>query len=72
MNTRQKLMVVLIDVLILAELTVAMIVSSRQSPDDMAGAFIRIFIPAVVVTLIVGRVVLRKLRNKETEPVATS
>ncbi len=72
MNTRQKLMVVLIDVLILTELTFSMIVSGRGPQDDMTGAFIRIFVPSVVATLILGRLCLRKLRDKEADPVSAA
>jgi hypothetical protein len=70
MNTRQKLMVVLIDVLLLTELCVSMIVSGRGPQDDMAGTFIRLFVPCVVVTLIAGRLILRRLRDREEDPVA--
>jgi uncharacterized membrane protein YphA (DoxX/SURF4 family) len=60
MNTRQKLLVVALDLLLLAELTFSMYWSAR-TPDDMAGAFIRLFVPLVLATLVAGRWSIRRL-----------
>jgi hypothetical protein len=48
MNFRQKLIIAGLDVLILAELTFAVYKSMQGPPDDLAGAFLRLFAPALL------------------------
>ena len=59
MNTKQKIAVVVLNVLVLAELALSMYLSSRD--QDMVLTFLKIYIPAVVVTLFLGRIFIRKL-----------
>jgi hypothetical protein len=59
MNLRQKIAVVVINILILAELAFSLYMSSRD--QDMVLTFLKIYIPAVVATLVVGRIFIRRL-----------
>jgi len=59
MNLKQKLIVVLADILILSELAFAMY-QSAQNPEDFTGTFLRIFIPLATATFIISMVGIRK------------
>ena len=59
MNIRQKIAVVGINALILAELALSLYLGSRG--QDLVLTFLKIYIPAVVITLVLGRIFLRKL-----------
>jgi len=67
MNIKQKLVVVIIDFLILAELAYSIYRGQRQ-PEEMVIIFLKTFIPLVVLTLVAGRIVIRKLRAREQMP----
>ena len=60
MNIRQKMVVVIIDILILAQLTYA-VYTAQQSPSEVAFVFLKNFIPMVIVTLIAGKMALKRL-----------
>lgn len=59
MNIKQKIAVVVMNVLILAELALSIFLGSRE--QDMVLTFLEIYIPALVITLFLGRVCIRKL-----------
>jgi hypothetical protein len=59
MNIKQKIAVVLINVLVLAELAFSIYLGSKD--QDMVLTFLRIYIPALVITLILGRICIKKL-----------
>jgi len=59
MNTKQKIAVVIINVLVLAELAFSIYLGSRD--QDMVLTFLKIYIPALVITLFLGRIFIRKL-----------
>ncbi len=59
MNTKQKIAVVALNVLILAELALAIYLGSQG--QDLVLTFLTIYIPAVGVTLFLGRICIRKL-----------
>ena len=59
MNTKQKIAVVVINVLVLAELAFSIYLGSRD--QDMVLTFLKIYIPALVITLFLGRIFIRKL-----------
>jgi hypothetical protein len=59
MNLKQKIAVVVTNILILAELAFSLYMSSRD--QDMVLTFLKIYIPAVVVTLVAGRIFIRRL-----------
>jgi hypothetical protein len=61
MNFKQKLVVILANVFILAELTTS-IYLSHHDQENMARNFLVSFIPMVVVTIIATRMVLKRLR----------
>ena len=61
MNFKQKLVVIFANVLILAELTTS-IYLSHHDQENMARNFLVSFIPLVIVTIIVTRMVLKRLR----------
>lgn len=62
LNVKQKLVVVIMNVLILAELTVSIIIG-KHDPENIAVLFMSIFIPLVVITLIAARIIIRKLQK---------
>ena len=59
MNIKQKIAVVVINVLILAELAFSIYLGSRD--QDMVLTFLKTYIPALVITLFLGRICIRKL-----------
>ena len=61
MNFKQKLVVILANVLILAELTTS-IYLSHSDQENMARNFLMSFIPMVIVTIVATRMVLKRLR----------
>jgi hypothetical protein len=58
-NIKQKLTVVVMDILLLSELGFCVYLGHMQ-PEDMAAIFLRNFIPMVMITLIAARVVIRR------------
>ena len=63
LNPKQKLIVVLADVLLLAELTYSIYIGSRD-PEYMTNIFLRTFIPMVVGTLVLTRLFLKKYASR--------
>jgi hypothetical protein len=59
MNIKQKIAVVVINLLVLAELAFSIYLGSRD--QDMVITFLKIYVPALVITLFLGRVFIRKL-----------
>jgi hypothetical protein len=59
MNIKQKIAVVVINILILAELAFSLYMGSRG--EDLVLTFLKIYVPAVIVTLVVGRIFIRRL-----------
>ena len=69
LNTPQRLVVIIMDVLLLAELCLCMYLSSR-TPDDMVPVFLKTYLPAALVTLVGARFLIRRLGSPE--PVQTT
>jgi hypothetical protein len=67
MNIKQKIVVVIIDLLILAELTSSIYMGQRH-PEEMVVVFLKTFLPLVALTLVTGRIAIRKLRTREQVP----
>jgi hypothetical protein len=63
LNLKQKMIVVIADVLLLAELTYSIYIGSRD-PEYMTNIFLRTFIPMVVGTLVLTRLFLRKYESR--------
>jgi hypothetical protein len=59
MNFKQKIAVVGINILILAELAFSLYIGSKG--EDMVITFLKIYVPAVIVTLVLGRIFIRRL-----------
>jgi hypothetical protein len=64
MNLKQKGIVVIMDVMLLAQLTFS-IYLAQQDPNTMVVVFLRTFIPLVIGTLVLGRLFLRRCRTRE-------
>jgi hypothetical protein len=62
MNLRQRIVMIVADMLILAQLTYSMYVA-QQVPEEIALVFMKTFFPMVICTLIAGRYFFRKLRS---------
>lgn len=60
MNFRQKMVVILVNVLLLGELTLS-IYLGHQDPENITIIFLRTFIPLVLCTLVLARILIRKL-----------
>lgn len=66
LNPAQRLVVVVMDVLILAELVFCMYWSSR-TPATMASEFLRLYVPLLLTTVVGARLAMRRLRSPEPE-----
>jgi len=62
MNVRKTIVIIGIDLLILVELALALYFSAQGGTADMPALFLKIFVPAVIATILVGRLALRKAR----------
>ncbi len=70
LTTRQKIAVITVDVLILAEVCVAMYLANAN-PDLFTSTFMKSFFSMLVPTLIAGYVSVRLLREKEIQVEST-
>jgi hypothetical protein len=66
MNLRQRIVVIIADMLLLAQLTYSMYVA-QQVPDEIALVFMKTFFPMVICTLIAGRYFIRKFRSTDID-----
>ncbi|BFR49786.1 hypothetical protein RVX_R28470 [Nitratidesulfovibrio sp. HK-II] len=69
-NLKQALVVVTQDVLLLAELALAIYLGSRN-PDDLSGIFLRTFIPLAALTVFASRLAIRRLTAASPTTVPT-
>jgi hypothetical protein len=60
LNARQKIVVILMNLLLLAELTFSIYLGQKDQ-ENMAAIFLAAFIPMVIVTLVLARVFVRKM-----------
>lgn len=65
MNFRQKLAVVALDVAIIAEVCIGIYLGS-QDPENLTPVFMKSFFAMAIPTLIVGTIIIRRLRTPET------
>lgn len=65
MNTKQKIVVVVVDILIVAELAYS-IMQGKSNPEYMTIIFFKHFIPLVVITLVLARILVKKFRTEES------
>lgn len=63
LNRKQRWVVVGMNLLLLAELTLAMY-WGQQDPENLAAVFLRTFIPSAALTLVAARLALRRLQSR--------
>lgn len=63
MNLKQKIVVVVMDALLLAELTLAIYLGYRD-PGNQTEIFLKTFLPALVVTVGAARLCIHRLETK--------
>jgi hypothetical protein len=59
LNLKQKVVIVLMNVLLLAEMTYS-IYLGKQVPEDMTIIFLKTYIPMVIGTLLLSRILIRR------------
>lgn len=64
MNFKQRIVLIVMDMLILIELMFSIYLGYRNQ-ENITIIFLKTYIPAVIVTIIVGRVFIKKLRSQE-------
>lgn len=64
MNFKQKIVLIVMDILILIELMLSIYLGYRNQ-ENITVIFLKTYIPAVIVTIIIGRVLIKKLRSQE-------
>ena len=65
MNLRQKVAVAVLDLVILAELCFSLY-AANQDPENLTLVFLKVFFSLVIPTLIIARVVIKRMRTPET------
>ncbi len=63
MNLKQKLVVIIMDVLLLAELGLSIYVGYRD-PENLTIVFLKTYVPALIVTVVAARVMLKRFRDQ--------
>ena len=64
----QRAVVMVMNLLLLVELSVCMYLG-QQDPDNLTLFFLKTFPPAAAATIIVARVLIRRLHRTEADPV---
>ena len=64
MNFKQRIVLIVVDMLILIELMFSIYLGYRNQ-ENITIIFLKTYIPAVIITIIVGRVFIKKLRSQE-------
>jgi hypothetical protein len=64
MNMKQRIVVIIADILLLAALTFSVYVA-QQTPQEIALAFMKTFIPMVLCTLVLGRIFIKKFKSAD-------
>lgn len=59
LNLRQRIIAVIMNLMLLAELTLCMYLG-QQNPDTLTLFFLKTFLPAAGITLIVARMLIRR------------
>ena len=63
LNGRQRTVVVMMNLMLLAELTVCMYLG-QQDPDNLTVFFLKTFLPMAGTTLIVARILIKRLGDR--------
>jgi hypothetical protein len=61
LNRKQRVVVVLMNVLLLIELTISMYLG-QQDPANLTVVFLKTFLPMCFVTMVASRIVVRRLQ----------
>lgn len=69
LNGKQKIVVIVMNLLLLAELTYCMYVGHQES-EYMASFFLRTFFPMVIATVVLARLLVRKFHSEKTSTLA--
>jgi len=64
LNGKQRIVVVVMNLLLLAELTYCMY-AGHQEPEYLAGYLLRTFLPMVLATVVLARLLIRKLHREK-------
>lgn len=67
MNFRQKVAVGILDLVIIAEVCFSIYMGSRD-PENLTPIFLKNFFVLVIPTLILARVIVKRMRTPEIEP----
>jgi hypothetical protein len=65
MNFHQKIAVVIVDVVVLAELCVSMFMA-YNNPENFTPVFFKSFLGMLIPTLILARIAIKRLGTQET------
>jgi hypothetical protein len=65
MNLRQKVVVIITDILLIVEVCISMYLATRQAPENLTPIFIKSFALMCVPTLIFAKITLKRLRSPE-------
>lgn len=71
MNKRQKIALLIVNLVLIIELCLAIYLSSRD-PENITPVFLQYFIFLIVPTFIISRFIIKRLRTKEPENVTTA
>jgi hypothetical protein len=63
MNIKQKFVVIIMDVLLLVELGISIYLGYRN-PENLTIVFLKTYVPALIVTVVAARVMLRYFRDQ--------
>ncbi len=66
MNMRQKVAVIITDMLLIAEVCISMYLASQQTPENLTPTFIKSFAVMCVPTLVIAKMTIKRLRTPET------
>jgi len=66
MNFRQKVAVAVLDVVLIAEVCISLYLGN-QEPDRLTPVFLKSFFAMVIPTLIIARIVIKRMRTPEIE-----
>ncbi|MDI6790493.1 MAG: hypothetical protein QME44_07385 [Thermodesulfobacteriota bacterium] len=66
MNFQQQIAVVAMDVALLVELCISMYFA-QKNPENFTAVFFKCFLIMVIPTLILARIVIKRLRSREPE-----
>lgn len=67
MNFRQKVAVGILDLVIIAEVCFSIYMGSRD-PENLTPIFMKTFFILVIPTLIIARIVIKRMKSPEIEP----